>query len=300
MHMMSQCQRRLGFQTMGYGRSPASGASGASSWCGAPQCSFKAEGRAAPRATAASKHGWRGVWGPALKGRGGRRSGGTAVLVRQIVRMHRRTCTHRSTSAVVCWTRMTRMHFFSVYGPRAQHDDVEGEQRRLLGSLQENVAVLGRTPWVIGGDWSVQALAPHCSASHDFLGLRIEASRQRRRVAAYVGSKAAMVPPAWPSVGPGEGQGPPFPSLRAPPQQLGHSGPNGLSLDNRYALSSGDYLTCWFDYERRVRLYVLMDTCTPEPRDPALYMTLTERACGSVGEALDPIDVSGASASSKS
>lgn len=51
----------------------------------------------------------------------------------------------------------TRIHFVSASGPHAQHDDLEEDQRRLRDSVQKNLAILGRTPWMIGGDWNAQA-----------------------------------------------------------------------------------------------------------------------------------------------
>lgn len=84
----------------------------------------------------ASKSGWNGVWDPAVKGQDGGWTGGTAVIVRQPVQIYRWLGTHEGTKAVVCWARTTRINFVSVYGPHVQHDDLEGEQRRLLDSVK--------------------------------------------------------------------------------------------------------------------------------------------------------------------
>lgn len=59
-----------------------------------------------------------------------------------------------SSSEVVCWTRMTRMHYFSVSAPHAQHLDLEGA---CSSTLFKSRGVPGRTPKVTGVDWNVEA-----------------------------------------------------------------------------------------------------------------------------------------------
>eukprot|EP00972_Heterocapsa_arctica_P077574 11442110-Heterocapsa_arctica.AAC.1 len=61
----------------------------------------------------------------------------------------------------------TTIHFFNVYGWPQGTNDLPSRQKALWLKLFEQVASLGRAPWVIGGDWNIQpdqlwaqALAP--------------------------------------------------------------------------------------------------------------------------------------------
>ena len=63
---------------------------------------------------------------------------------------------HRATTAIIPWTRTAAIHLASVYGAHSLHHDRAAENGRMIGELQEHLAVLGRVQWVLGGDWNMQ------------------------------------------------------------------------------------------------------------------------------------------------
>ena len=71
----------------------------------------------------AAKAGWNGIWDPTQKTAARGRSGGTAVLVRNPVQIHRGPKINRSTVAVIPWTRKNNIHGISVYGAHSTHPD---------------------------------------------------------------------------------------------------------------------------------------------------------------------------------
>ena len=103
----------------------------------------------------ASKVGWHGVWDEATKTFAKGRSGGTAVLARQPLTIHRGPRVKRATLAAVAWTRRTYIHVGSIYGAHAGHPSREEENHRLNSDLQSHLAAIGRVPWIFGGDWNM-------------------------------------------------------------------------------------------------------------------------------------------------
>jgi exonuclease III len=107
------------------------------------------------QALAASK-GWHGVWDQADSKAKHGRSGGTAVLVRMPIQVSRTKTLRRATVACIAWTRTTRLHVASVYGPDSQRRDRVEEGKQLWGELQSYLAEVGSVPWVMGGDWNME------------------------------------------------------------------------------------------------------------------------------------------------
>ena len=104
----------------------------------------------------AAMAGWHGVWDEAVKTFAKGRSGGTAVLVRKPLIIHRGPKVHRGTLAAVAWTRRNYLHVGSVYGAHQGHPARAEENHKLFTELQEHLAAIGRVPWVIGGDWNME------------------------------------------------------------------------------------------------------------------------------------------------
>ena len=84
------------------------------------------------------------------------RSGGTAVLVRTPLQIHRGDPVARCTVAIVPWTRTTRLHLVSVYGVNRSSPDFHTGNSRLQAVLQIYLAGLRNFPWVLGGDWNIE------------------------------------------------------------------------------------------------------------------------------------------------
>ena len=103
----------------------------------------------------ARQAGWHGLWDPALSNGDQGRSGGTAVLIRRPLQIHRGTTLDRCTHGIVPWTRTQRLHLFSVYGPPCTAPQADETRRCLLDQLQETLAGIGGVPWLIGGDWNI-------------------------------------------------------------------------------------------------------------------------------------------------
>jgi hypothetical protein len=103
----------------------------------------------------ARQEGWHGLWDPATTSGDQGRSGGTAVLVRRPLQIHRGQQLDRCTHASIPWTRTQRLHLVSVYGPPSTDPQRDLIRTRLYHQLQELLAVVGRVPWLFGGDWNV-------------------------------------------------------------------------------------------------------------------------------------------------
>ena len=103
----------------------------------------------------ARQAGWHGLWDSAWSSGDQGRSGGTAVLIRLPLQIHRGSTMDRCTHAIVPWTRTQRLHLFSVYGPPGTLPQADEVRRRLLDQLQETLAGIGGVPWLIGGDWNI-------------------------------------------------------------------------------------------------------------------------------------------------
>ena len=103
----------------------------------------------------AAQAGWNGIWDQAQRTLARGRSGGTAVLVRAPVQIHRGAKLSRATAAIVPWTRKNHIHVITVYGAHSTHPDKDKENTRMCEDIQEYLAVLGRVPWIIGGDWNL-------------------------------------------------------------------------------------------------------------------------------------------------
>ena len=103
----------------------------------------------------AAKAGWRSVWDEATKTFAKGRSGGTAVLVRQPLTIHRGPKIKRATLAAVAWTRRTYIHVGSIYRPHLGNPTREEDNHRLYTELQSHLAAIGRVPWIFGGDWNM-------------------------------------------------------------------------------------------------------------------------------------------------
>ena len=94
----------------------------------------------------AAKAGWHGVWDEATKTFAKGRSGGTAVLARQPLTIHRGPRIKRATLAAVAWTRRTHIHVGSTYGAHVGHPSREEDNHRLYSELQSHLATIGRVP----------------------------------------------------------------------------------------------------------------------------------------------------------
>jgi len=68
----------------------------------------------------ARQAGWHGLWDPAVTSGDQGRSGGTAVLIRRPMQIHRGSTLDRCTHATVPWTRTQRLRIVSVCGPPAR------------------------------------------------------------------------------------------------------------------------------------------------------------------------------------
>ena len=99
--------------------------------------------------------GLHGIWDPAVTQGDQGRSGGTAVLVRLPLQIHRGTTLSRATHVIVPWTRTQRIHLVSVYGPPGTDPQGDHIRLQLYEQLQELLASIGRVPWLMGGDWNV-------------------------------------------------------------------------------------------------------------------------------------------------
>ena len=104
----------------------------------------------------AHKAGWHGVWDAATRTLLRGRSGGTAVLTRLPGLIFRGHKVHRTTTAIIPWTRHTAMHLVAVYGAHSLHHDRDAENGRMLDEIQEHLAVIGRVPWICAGDWNME------------------------------------------------------------------------------------------------------------------------------------------------
>ena len=104
----------------------------------------------------ATKAGWNGIWDPAQKTPAKGRSGGTAVLVRSPVQIHRGPRLSRMTVAIIPWTRKNHIHVITVYGAHSTHPDRDKENTKMFEDIQQYLAVIGRVPSLIGGDWNIQ------------------------------------------------------------------------------------------------------------------------------------------------
>ena len=82
--------------------------------------------------------------------------GGTAILVRIPLQIHRGTFLPRCTVAIVPWTRTTRLHVLSLYGHNRSSPDYQTGDTRRLAEVQTYLAGLGSVPWLIGGDWNIE------------------------------------------------------------------------------------------------------------------------------------------------
>ena len=104
----------------------------------------------------ARQAGCHGIWDPATTHKQCGRSGGTTVLVRIPLQIHRGDTVDRCTVAIVPWTRTTRLHVVSVYGINRSSPDFHSSNTRLQADLQTYLSGLGTVPWVIGGDWNFE------------------------------------------------------------------------------------------------------------------------------------------------
>ena len=104
----------------------------------------------------ATNAGWHGVWDACNKTLLRGRSGGTAVLTRQPCLIFRGPKVHKVTTAIIPWARTAAIHIAGVYGAHSLHHDRTTEHGRMISELQEHLAVLGRVPWIWGGDWNLQ------------------------------------------------------------------------------------------------------------------------------------------------
>ena len=99
--------------------------------------------------------GWHGVWATAVEdGRG--RSGGVAILVnikRPIFMVGE--CSNRIVGAAVALTRRKVLNIYNVYGWDCHYRNSEESNHQLVEQLVHRVIGLGRTMWLMGGDWNM-------------------------------------------------------------------------------------------------------------------------------------------------
>lgn len=100
--------------------------------------------------------GWHGVWATAVEdGRG--RSGGVAILVnvkRPVFMVGE--CSNRIVGAAVAPTRRKVLNVYNVYGWDCHYKNNEESNHQMVEQLVHRVIGLGRTMWVIGGDWNME------------------------------------------------------------------------------------------------------------------------------------------------
>lgn len=78
------------------------------------------------------------------------------MLVRRPIHIVRGGRIDRGTTAVISWTRRSRVHVISVYNAHEGDPQHEDTTRELFAQLQGYVAELGSVPWLAGGDWNLE------------------------------------------------------------------------------------------------------------------------------------------------
>ena len=102
-----------------------------------------------------ARKGWRGVWNAADTTAKGGRSGGVAVITRGIpIFRPKNGGTSRYIRGVVNLTRTRKLNLVSVYGYDSTQADAAERNGDLRDSIQQELAALGRTQWIVGGDWN--------------------------------------------------------------------------------------------------------------------------------------------------
>ena len=117
-------------------------------------------GLPAAKATAAAD-GWHGAWSPAQPNAAGPASGGLAVLARGGRRVaaipHAGAHRDRWLHTAVERSKGQVLHVVSLYGWDAGTPGAAAKNAALFREVFAEMAALGAAPWVIGGDWNVQA-----------------------------------------------------------------------------------------------------------------------------------------------
>ena len=117
----------------------------------------------------ARRAGWHGVWTPALETDKQGRSGGVATLVPIgcPIFAPNGTSGPRWLHVSIPWTRSKALQVGNIYGYDVGQPDAVKCNRALHHEILQVLFLLGRTPWVIGGDWN---LAPDQVALPLFAG----------------------------------------------------------------------------------------------------------------------------------
>eukprot|EP00972_Heterocapsa_arctica_P077982 11498935-Heterocapsa_arctica.AAC.1 len=63
---------------------------------------------------------------------------------------------HRLVGAVVGWGRTKSIHIMSVYGLDTGQKKCGRGNKVLRGRIARHLAVIGRAPWVVDGNWNLQ------------------------------------------------------------------------------------------------------------------------------------------------
>ena len=84
------------------------------------------------------------------------RSGGVAILVplHLIITQGIDPPTHRHVHAFTQWTRARVMHLFCIYAYDISYETRAELNAGVFQQVQTELALLGRVPWVVGGDFN--------------------------------------------------------------------------------------------------------------------------------------------------
>ena len=105
----------------------------------------------------AKRHGWKGVWEAAIKTPAGGLSGGVAILTRDTIPLFRGSGSYDSRwiRASIPWSRSKTLQVICLYGFDVGANAFQQRNSALHRAIYQELHMLGRAPYVIGGDWNL-------------------------------------------------------------------------------------------------------------------------------------------------